>query len=363
MKKIIIIGSSIAGASAAFFLAPYADIVVYEKKSKKDIGNKVCANVVTSLFLKYAKQLNINPKEVIVSEFNKAIGFSENNKVVFKTKEFRINRCKFIEQVIKNAQKKGVKFVFNAEFIDYAKKREGFIVKLKRGNKTITENSDILVGADGALSNVAKKAGLWENRRLFLVMHTEIPLNSFKKFRIDKKAYYIFFGRKKGYYGYIFPYKNKIVIGAGDRVEALKSRYKDFLKFMGVKSREAHGALVPEPKVIPQKENLFLIGDAGCHIKFSGGGIIPSMMAAEAIKEIIINNNYKKLKELNRRTVINKIAARLIENLNDRDFNKLLEILKDKKFSDVVSKRDKFGKKEYFAALDFRILKLLIKLI
>lgn len=358
MKKVIIIGASIAGASAACMLAEHCNVIVYEQKARKDIGKKVCANVVTNSFLKYAKMLGLNPKKYIVHRFNRAIGFSESNKVEFKTEEFRINRENLIRDLIKLAVKHGAKFVFNTEFKKFEKKDGKYIIKFN--NKE--DSCDILVGADGALSNVAKKSSLWNNRRLYLVMHTEIPFRAAKKLNIDRKTYYIYFGRKTGYYGYIFPYKNKIVIGAGDEIYKAKEKYRDFLKFVGIKGGKTNAALVPEPKVIPWKKDLFLIGDAGCNIKFSGGGIVPSMIAAIALKEVIVDKDYKRIKNLNKRTLINRIGTKLIKKWNDEDFDNILEILKDEKFKDIVMRRDEFKKADYLKILDLRLLKFFLKI-
>ncbi len=380
MKKIIIIGSSIAGASAACMLAKYCDVVVYEKKAKKDIGKKVCANVVTPSFLKYAKMIGLNPKKYVIHRFSKAKGFSENNEVEFKTEEFRLDREKLVDDLIKLAEKNGARFEFNAEFKDvrneyisehpknlkgffgFKKRKRGYIIKLRKNNRLFEDSCDILVGADGALSNVAKKAGLWNNRKMFLVMHTEIPFSKVKKLGINKKTYYIYFGKKAGYYSYIFPYKNRVVIGAGDEIDKAKKRHKDFLKFIGIKGGKIKAALIPEPKVIPWKKDLFLIGDAGCNVKFSGGGIVPSMIAALALKEAIVDNSYKRIKNLNKRTLVNRIGTKLIKKWNDKEFDSILEILKQKKFKDIVMRRDEFNKSDYLKILDLKLLKFLLRI-
>jgi len=366
MKKVIIIGSSIAGASASCLLAGHCDVTVYEQKSKFEVGKKSCANVVTPTFLKYAAKLGLNPKRFVVDRFEKAYGFSEKNYVLFRTREFKIDREKLIPELIEKAQKKGAKFVFNAEFVDFEKKEGKFIVKLRKNRKDFFDACDILVGADGALSSVAKKAGLWKNRRHLLVMQTEIPFKNLKKIKIHKRSYRIYFSKNAGYtgyYAYIFPYKNKVVIGTGNRIEKCRENYNNFLKFLGVKGGKIQAALVPEPKVIPWKDDLFLIGDAGCQIKFSGGGIVPAMIAAFAMKDAILHKDFAKMRTLNRRTFMNHLAARVVESLNDKEFDSLIEVLKKEKFSDVVIRRDELDRKDYFKLFDRLLLKFLLKII
>lgn len=362
MKKIIIIGSSIAGASAACLLAKHCNVRVYEQKAMNEVGKKLCANVVTPDFLVYAKKSGLNPKKYTIYNYNKAIGYSKNDKVELKTHEFKIDRKKLIRDLVTNAKKDGAKFSFKTGFIDFKKKKSGYSIKLKKGSRTFTEECDILIGADGALSNVAKKAGLWKKRTLFPIIQTETPLNKIEKIKLGKKSYHIFFGRERGYYGYAFPYRNIAVIGVGERADRVREKYDDFLRFLGAKVRKKCAALVPKPQIIPQKRSLFVIGDAGCHIKFSGGGIVPAMMAAEAVKDIIVNKDYRRLKKLNRRTFMNRLATRVIERMNDKDFDSFVKILKDKKFAGITEKRDMLSKEDYLKLLDLRILKFLLKL-
>jgi len=357
MKKVIIIGSSIAGSYAACLLAGPCDVTVYEQKSKEDIGKKLCANVVTPTFLEYIKKIKLNPKKYIVSEFSKANFFSKSNKVSLKTREFKIDRTKLVPDMINLAQKRGAKFVFNTEFVDFERKDNGFKVKFRNGK---TEYCNILIGADGALSNVAKKAGLWNKRKFCLVVHTEVPA---RKLKLEKESYYIYAGSKKGYYSYIFPSKNRAVIGVGDRPEKVTEEYKRFLEFLKIKGEKVMAAMIPQPKIIHFQKNLFLLGDAGCYVKFSGGGIIPAMISAEGAKDVILNRDFRKIKKLNKRTWVNRIVTKVILKMNDHDFDNLLEVFKSKQYENVIEKRDEFGKKEYLKLLNFKFLKFLLKLL
>jgi len=360
MKKIIIIGSSIAGSYAACLLAGPCDVTVYEQKSKKDIGKKLCANVVTPTFLECIKKIELNPKKYIISEFSKANFFSKSNKVSLKTREFKIDRTKLVPDMINLAQKRGAKFVFNTEFADFERKDDGLKVSLSKNKKEIFDACDILIGADGALSNVAKKAGLWDKREFLLVVHTEVPV---RKLKLEKENYYIYAGSKKGYYSYIFPSKGKAVIGIGDRPERVKEEYKSFLKFLKVKGGKVMAAMIPQPKIVHFQKNLFLIGDAGCYVKFSGGGIIPAMISAEGAKDVILNRDFRKIKELNKRTFINRIATKTMFKMGDKDYDELLEVFKSKQYGDILEKRDKLGKKEYLSLINLKILKFLLKLL
>ena len=356
MKKIIIIGSSVAGCSAANFLAGNCDVTVYEQKKREEVGKKLCSDIVTPVFFRYAELLGLNPNKHVISKLGKAIAVSGNQISEFKTDEFKISRMSFIEDLIAKSQEKGVKFEFGEGFKDFREENGGFIVELN--NKT--DKCDILIGADGAMSKVAKKAGLWKDRKLFLAIQSEVPS---KKLNINKDSYYVYVGKEKfGYYSYIFPSKNKTIIGIMDDPKTAKDRYNKFTEMLKIKNVEKDAALIPYPQIIPQRKNLFVIGDAGCQIKFSGGGIIPSMMSAEAIAEIIIKKDDKKLKSLNRRILMHKLATKIILKLKDEDFNEFIKILKDKKFQGLLEKRDEYSMKDYLAFLDLRLLKYIFKI-
>src|SRR3989344_4453235 len=165
-KKVIIIGSSVAGCSAANFLAEECDVAVYEQKHRQEVGKKLCSDIVTKVFLRYAAMLGLNPYNHVISKLDKAIAVSGSQISEFETDEFKISRISFIEDLISKSEKKGAKFNFNEEFIDFREEKGKFIVEFKDK----TDTCDILIGADGAVSKVAKKAGLWKDRKLFLAI-------------------------------------------------------------------------------------------------------------------------------------------------------------------------------------------------
>ena len=131
----------------------------------------------------------------------------------------------------------------------------------------------------------------------------------------------------------------------------IKDMFDGFLKYIGANKFELKGALIPEPKVLGTKRNLFLIGDAGCFTKFSLGGIIPAIMGAEAVSEIILNNSWRKYKALRRRLKIHQLATKILKKLDEKDFEELFEIMKSQKYREIIAKRDRFGRKEFLSLL------------
>jgi flavin-dependent dehydrogenase len=359
--RIAIIGSSIAGASAALLLAGKADVVVYEKKERNDIGKKTCLNNVTESFLEHAKRLGLKPTKYVKSISNKAIVKSDKNEIKFKTKEYKLDRQKLLDDLIKKAKKKGAKFYFGVDFVSLGKMNK-FRLTLRKGKMQINDYADILIGADGALSRVAKESGEWNKRKLYIILQKEVSSRNFK-LKLEKNTYYVYVGKKYGYFSYIYQSKNTAVLGLAGDIETAKSKFRKFLKELKINDKSLSAALVPEPKIIAQKNNLFLIGDAGCNTKFSGGGIVPAIRSAFSAKEAIFNKNYKGFNELNSKIRLNKMILNVVKNLKDKDFDYLLKVAKDRKFSNVLEKRDELSKKDILNLADFRLLRFLPKLL
>jgi flavin-dependent dehydrogenase len=364
-KKIIIIGSSIAGSSLAYLLAKSGlDVCVYDSKKRKDIGKKLCANVVTNTFRKVLKNFNIDYKQFVKTKYTEFNLFSRNNSVSFPVEDYEIDRIKFVNLLIKEAEKEGARFYFETSFIDVQEEDSKTLVKLKNKNKIFVDSCNLLVGADGAMSSVAKKAGLWQDRKVEICLQKKIPKNKIKNsIGLKHKGYNVFVGKKFGYYSYIFPSKTEFVVGMeGSLNDTDESKMKDLLKFVGYSGEtKIKGALVPTPQKIINKKNIFLIGDASCQIKFTGGGIIPSLLSSLATRDIILKNNYDNLNKLNKSIYYNQIALKLFYCLSEKEFDYLLEVMKEDKFKNFPKLRDELTKKEIMLFVKSRLFFILLK--
>ena len=57
-----------------------------------------------------------------------------------------------------------------------------------------------------------------------------------------------------------------------------------------------------------------------------------------------------------------KFILETVKNLKDKDFDYLIEIAKDKKFSAVLEKRDELSKKDWLKLADIRLLRFIPKI-
>ena len=358
-ERVVIIGASIAGSTLALLLAKAGfDVSVYEQKSLEDVGKKICANIVTSDILEILEKLGISAEKIIDYSFKKAVFISKNNRVEFKIEDYHINRIKLIKELVKNARKNGAKFFFKRHFNRFSINNKRYFIGI---NNDIVK-ADYLIGADGALSEVAKQSGLSSKRKLFLCIQTKIELKKLKM-NINRENYYIFLNKDFGYYSYIFPSEKYATIGSASYLDDNpEQHFNNFLNFLKIsKNIEKEAALIPAPAFFPRikKENLFLIGDAGLQAKFSGGGIIPAMKFAFAVRDVLLNKDYGYYKLLLKNIRINAVATKILSKMSDDDFKRFIEIIKDKKFEELVGKRDGLNKSAWNILRERRLYKFL----
>ncbi len=346
--KVIVVGSSIAGSAMALALSKSCEVSVYEGKGRNEIHEKTCGNICTYSIEKHLMDLGIDESaSFILSRYNKINVFSRNNQASFPTQEYEISRKELLSKIIKGAERNGAKFNFGFEFLGFQKKNGRYDLIFKRKGKKFSDSADVIIGADGAMSRIAKSVGK-ENRKFFLFLQAKVRRSQIGKADMipDKNSYNLFVGKKAGYYSYIFPSNDgkefKIGLG-GDFESEVSERFRLFLKQLGVRNAKVRGALIPKPNFVKGKGKVHLIGDASCNVKYSGGGIVPILEQALALRDKILENKSGRMRKVRRKAIINRRLTKFIEKMDDEDFDEVLETLKDDKFKRVFEGRDDVG--------------------
>jgi len=324
-------------------------VTVYELKPKEDIGHKLCSNICTGPVEEILARWGFNPKNYIQKTYTKLKIFTRKKSIKFPIREHELNRVKLVEDLITKAQENGAKFNFSTKFVDFKKLSEGkFEIIYEKDGRKQRDFVDYIIGADGAVSEFARKAGFWKDRKHFLYLQGKVSKKQVsKQFAPGKNTQHVFVGKGFGYYSYIYPSGDGFSVGLGDEMDKnIRNLFDEFSRYAGVTKYSLRGALIPLAKVIGYKDKLFVMGDAACETKFSLGGIIPSMMSAEAVYDIIVENSYNKYLVLKSRLFIHQIATKILKKLDEEDFEELFQIMKDPKFKDLMETRDKYGFKE-----------------
>ena len=338
---IAIIGAGPAGSYLAYLLAKQGKEVTLIEEHEK-IGSPVqCTGIVTASIEKFVKL----PNEVIANKCNKVIVISKNNRIVAITDEIVMWRNKFDEFLANMAQDEGVKILTNHQFLDFNGKHS-IKIKNKSNNQTKEIIADYIVGADGPSSAVGKAVGLEPIKKFYIGMQAKVKLKA------DINAFETYFSNEAfpQFFGWVVPESEDTArLGLGSFNNAKEYFYKFLEKRTGTKEIlcwESGIFPVYDPKKIIQKENVFLIGDAATQVKATtGGGIIPSLKAAEVLCDCIISkkdyNKEFKRKKAGKELLLHLKIRNALNKFSDNDYDYLLDLMNQDRIKKTLKKYDR----------------------
>lgn len=336
---ITIIGSGPAGSYLAYLLAKKGkDVTIIEEHEK--IGSPIqCTGIVTGSIDKFVKL----PNEVIANKCSKVIVVSKNNKIVANTDEIVMWRNKFDEFMAHRATDAGVKILTNCQFIN-SNGKNSIRIKNKNKNKVEEIKSDLIVGADGPSSTVAKAADLNPSSKFYIGMQAKVKL------KMDFDAFETHFGSNfPDFFGWCVPESEDTVrLGLG----SFHNTKNHFYKFLEHRTGNKEilcweSGIIPvyEPNSIIQKDNVYLIGDAATQVKATtGGGIIPSLKAAHTLCDCIINKkNYNNefRRQSGKELLLHLKIRNVLNKFSDKDYDYLLKLMNQEKVKNILKKYDR----------------------
>lgn len=342
---ITIVGAGPAGSYLGYLLARQGkDVTILEEHST--VGSPVqCTGIVTHSIGKFIKLKD----EVVARRLNKVVVVSKNNKIEVSVDEIVMWRNKFDQFVAEMAQDAGAGLLLNHQFIGL-NGRDSIRIKDKKSGRIKNISTDIIVGADGPYSSVARAAGIEHNSKNYIGMQAKVKLKADK---MDASAFETYFGSDfPGFFGWLVPESENIArIGIGCLENARHYFYKFLKERTGMTGKKNilcwESGLIPlyNPKMEIQKGNIYLIGDAATQVKATtGGGIIPSLKAAHTLCNCILNcKNYnKEFKRKSGMELLLHLKIRgMLNKFSDEDYDKLLELMSQEKIRKILKKYDR----------------------
>ena len=336
---IAIVGAGPAGSYLAYLLAKQGkEVALIEEHDK--IGSPVqCTGIVTGSIDKFVKL----PNDVIANRCSKVVVVSKNEKISAETDEIVMWRNKFDGFLANMAADAGAKILTNHQFIDLNNKNS-VKIKNKNNNEIKDIESEIIVGADGPSSAVAKAAGLNSNSKFYIGMQAKVKLKS------DLDAFETHFGESfPNFFGWVVPESEDTArLGLGAFENAKDYFYKFLEERTGKKEIVCwESGIIPvyNPNQTIQKDNVYLIGDAAAQVKATtGGGIIPSLKAATTLCDCIINKkDYNKefKKQSGRELLLHLKIRNVLNKFSDKDYDRLLKLMNQEKVKKILKKYDR----------------------
>jgi len=300
-KSVCIIGAGTIGLVLAKALASSGiETDIYESKAKVSEGAKKASGVISKIGL---DDIGVNYEGSIINHLNGAFLHSSSEKLEIRskdTKAYVIDRGRYVEECAHEAKQAGAKIYLHTRF------SQRDLVRLK-------DQYDVVVGADGAVSTVAKAFSF-------------PPLNSYV---LTYKAEYmgaevtdahmvdLFFDSAltRNFFAWTIPYSSDIIeLGLGidssyrrnssSVFEEFKNKPPILRKLGPAKLLSNHASMIPlEVRGVTVKGNVLLVGDSAGQTKpTTGGGIVfgagCAKIAANSITRYLEHNtplqNYER---------------------------------------------------------------------
>jgi len=258
----MIVGAGIVGCYLGRMLGKQE---IWEKN--RSIAEKPCSSLLSKNGL---GTLDIDYDDCVLNEVKGAEFFSDSQEFKIEKKISQalvLDRLELQKELVKEAEDRGCR-------IRYRKAWSG-------------QKDDFIIGADGALSAVAKSMGVRHSYILAYQVKAQL------KKKINPDFVQLYFGDfAPGFFGWLIPFDERNVeIGIGLSRGNPKPNFDAFSKrFQIRRTKSIQSALIPvfDPKQVTVYGNKALVGDAAGQVKATtGGGIIFGCKCAEILAEAV----------------------------------------------------------------------------
>jgi geranylgeranyl reductase family protein len=304
---VAIVGAGPAGTTAARFLAKKGFKVVLAEK-KRFPKEKICGGMLTPRVFERFADLRSEMKKLVVSASYGACLYPPSMKsnlqhTATSPVGFMVLRKKFDYTLLQMAMDYGAELVTNRVRKLVVKPDVAQI--LLDDNTTIESN--VVIGADGVSSVIAKETGLsptFDRNNVALCGLTELEIGekAVETYVGERRPIHLFFGFDNVFgYAWLFPKRSCVNIGLGGILDKTKDVKGRFTKFVGIlkekklipkslQPKNFSAALIPVGGPIKKTyaDRVVLCGDAAGFVHpLTGEGIYYAMASGEIASKVI----------------------------------------------------------------------------
>ncbi len=289
-KKVFVIGAGVIGLTLASELGKAgAGVTVYESKASVSQNAARASGIFSRDGL---SKIGIDHREALVNTLNGAVLHGGGQALAVQTRDTKayvLDRGALAEICAKDAKENGAEIIFNKRL-----SRDELVAMA-------SDNDNVIVGADGAVSSVASAFGFPKIDEYVLTYKAEYENAVIN----DRHKVELFFanGISNRFFGWTVPYsQTKLEIGVGISSYSKRTSANAFNEFLkktellemtsGARKVAGYASLIP----IQQRKktvigNVVLVGDAAGQVKATtGGGIIFGAGCAKIAAKAIMNN-------------------------------------------------------------------------
>jgi digeranylgeranylglycerophospholipid reductase len=333
-KDLTIIGASSAGLFAAYLLAKEGlPVRLYERG--ETLGPPARTLIVTS---QINQVLGFVPAEAITNRIHHIELFSRNAsaKVSLKQPDLVLERERFIYLLAAKARDEGAEIELGHRLLDFEGDEDGLVLNMeKRGGGEVERvRARLLIGADGAFSNVARAAQRAGGGTV-AILQAKVALPP----GADADTVQVWFDRAATRFFYwLIPESNRsAVVGLiSENERDINEKLQRFLEDHRLEALEYQAAQVAVHTLGSQPwrriggSDVLLVGDAAGQVKMTtvGGGVTGLRGARAAVRAIIQGTAYREeLRALKRELDVHWLIRSVLDRLSDADYDRLLDLL------------------------------------
>ena len=331
-REIVVVGGSAAGLyTAARVACGGRSVRVLESLPALDPAPRTL--IVTNHF---RQQVNGEASASILNEIRKFELFTNGRSatVALKEPDLIIERSRLIRALAGSAAKAGARFEYDTRFLGLSSNARGLHVQVDRGGKHDELHAESVVGADGAVSRVAKAAG-WPPVETVPLVQAVVKLP--KGFPADTTRVW-FVPDDTPYFYWLIPESGERgALGViGEQGRDTKKAFDRFLEKKGFEPLEWQGARIPVYRNwVPVRRTVgnsevYLVGDAAAQVKVSTvGGIVTGFRGAQGVADAILRKGRGELRALRRELSTHWLIRRALHHFQQEDYCRLVDMLND----------------------------------
>ncbi|MFA5796952.1 MAG: NAD(P)/FAD-dependent oxidoreductase [Candidatus Woesearchaeota archaeon] len=330
-----------AGPAGSFYASKEKHDEVHLFEEHKFIGKPVaCTGILTDSVKSVLPKI---PKDLIISKINRFKIVASGGKSIYinlnKT-NMVLDRARFDQYLFQKAVDSGVNVHLGEKFLGYKKidstaHSKNYLIKTNK--KSYPTN--MIVGADGPKSQVAKAAGIYGNRKFLWGYQARAKFPELEEGTTEIRL-------NLGEFSWIVPESRTIArVGVlGPRTTRLRNDYERILG--ASKIIEDQSGLIPlyNPKqeLRKGKENIFLLGDAATMVKATTyGGIIYGLIAGSYLAEDKETYVKKFNSKLGKDLWISLKMREMMNSMTEKQADELIEIFNKKENAQILAAHDR----------------------
>jgi digeranylgeranylglycerophospholipid reductase len=328
--EVVVVGGSAAGLYTALHVARGGRPVrVLESRPTLDPIARTL--IVTDHF---KNQLSASAGNSILNEIRRFELFTDGRsaQVALERPDLIIERSRLIRSLAEEAEAAGTQISYDTRFLDLASNGTGLRVEVDQGGRHTELHAGSVVGADGAVSRVARAVGWPPVETVPLVqalvkLPKDCPPDTTRVWFVPDDTPY--------FYWLIPESAERAAVGViGENGRATKRYFDRFLEKKGLEPLEWQGARIPAyQRWIPVQRtvghgDVYLVGDAAAQVKVSTvGGVVTGFRGARGVADAILQKGNRELRALRRELSTHWLIRRSLHYFQQQDYSELVDLL------------------------------------